>query len=70
MAHLAAGGVESLVHYPMPLTAQPAFAAWPAAPCPAAVEAAAEVLSLPLHPRLAEADVARVAALVNEAHAR
>jgi dTDP-4-amino-4,6-dideoxygalactose transaminase len=70
MAHLAAGGVEALVHYPVPLTAQAAFAAWPAAPCPAAAEAAGEVLSLPLHPRLPEADVARVAALVNEAHSR
>jgi len=69
MAHLAAAGVETLVHYPIPLPAQPAFAAWVAAACPAAVQAAAEVLSLPLHPRLLEADVARVAALVNEAHA-
>jgi len=69
MAHLASGGVEALVHYPLPLTAQPAFAAWPAAPCPSATAAAAEVLSLPLHPRLRDAEVARVAALVNEAYA-
>jgi dTDP-3-amino-3,4,6-trideoxy-alpha-D-glucose transaminase len=60
--HFRGSGIETLVHYPVPLTAQPAFAAYAPADCPAAARAARELLSLPLHPRLTEADVGRVAA--------
>ena len=60
--HLRAAGVETLIHYPLPLTAQRAFAPASPAECPVATQAAGELLSLPLHPRLGEADVARVAA--------
>lgn len=57
-AHLAASGVQTLVHYPMALTHQPAIAATEApGNCPEAVRAAAEVCSLPLHPALPLADV-------------
>jgi dTDP-3-amino-3,4,6-trideoxy-alpha-D-glucose transaminase len=61
-AHLRELGVETLIHYPVALPDQPAFAAM-AAPggCPEAARAAAELLSLPLTPRLTEADIARVA---------
>jgi dTDP-4-amino-4,6-dideoxygalactose transaminase len=60
-AHLREAGVETLIHYPIPLPRQEAFAAFSPAECPAAARAAGDVLSLPLHPRLEEADVARVA---------
>jgi dTDP-3-amino-3,4,6-trideoxy-alpha-D-glucose transaminase len=64
-AHLARAGIGTLVHYPVPLSAQPAFAAYEPEPCPVASSAAAELLSLPLHPRLADADAARVSRTVN-----
>ena len=59
--HLARAGVATLVHYPIPLSAQPAFAPWSPGACPVASEAAAQLLSLPLHPRLTEAQVMEVA---------
>jgi dTDP-3-amino-3,4,6-trideoxy-alpha-D-glucose transaminase len=64
-AHLARVGIGTLIHYPVPLSAQQAFAACEPMECPVAARAAAELLSLPLHPRLADADVARVARDVN-----
>ena len=60
-AHLAAAGVETLIHYPVPLDLQPAFAPYAPPPCREARRAADELLSLPLHPRLSAADVAHVA---------
>ena len=64
-AHLAQAGIETLMHYPVPLSAQPAFARFDPGPCPVASIAANEVLSLPLHPALSTEDVERVAAAVN-----
>jgi dTDP-4-amino-4,6-dideoxygalactose transaminase len=64
-AHLARLGVGTLIHYPVPLSAQQAFAAYKPANCPVATSAASEVLSLPLHPRITDADVARVASDVH-----
>ncbi len=60
-AHLAAQGVETLVHYPIPLPRQPAFAHVTPAPCPRADAACAEVLSLPFSPSLAPSAIERVA---------
>lgn len=60
-ARLASAGIETLIHYPYALTDQPAFAPLGPHACPVAGAAAREVLSLPLHPRLADADVIRVA---------
>ena len=59
-AHLAQAGIGTLIHYPVPLSAQQAFAAYGPTECPVASVAAAQLLSLPLHPRLADADVTRV----------
>jgi len=59
--HLRGAGVETLIHYPAPLTEQRAFASLAPADCPVAARAAREVLSLPLHPLLSDADVARIA---------
>jgi dTDP-4-amino-4,6-dideoxygalactose transaminase len=65
-AHLDERGIETLVHYPVPLSAQPAFERHGKRLCPAADRAATELLSLPLHPRLSTDQVARVADAVNE----
>ncbi len=48
---LAAAGVPTIVHYPVPLASQPAVAD-PGAHLPASDEAARTVLSLPMHPYL------------------
>ena len=61
---LASAGVETLIHYPVPLNAQPAFAHLSGPACPVAARAAAELLSLPLHPRLSDEEVRRAAAAV------
>jgi len=60
--HLRAAGIETLIHYPVPLPEQPAFAPLHPAACPVAARAARELLSLPLYPRLAPADLDRVCA--------
>jgi dTDP-3-amino-3,4,6-trideoxy-alpha-D-glucose transaminase len=65
MAYLAARGIGTLIHYPVPLSAQPAFASYAPAPCPVAAAAAGELVSLPLHPRLSAEDVTRVSRDVN-----
>jgi dTDP-4-amino-4,6-dideoxygalactose transaminase len=61
-AHLAANGIETLIHYPLPIPQQPALAASAPQECPIAARVCEEVLSLPLHPALGEADVDLVAA--------
>ena len=63
-AHLRASAIETLIHYPVPLPDQPAFAGIARGEYPVAARAAREILSLPLHPRLTDADVARVSAAV------
>ncbi len=60
-AHLRASGVETLIHYPLPIPRQPALASFQTAPCPAADRVCAEVLSLPLYPALPPSAVAQVA---------
>ena len=59
-AFLKQAGIGTLIHYPVALSAQEAFAAYKPMECPVASAAAGELLSLPLHPRLADADIARV----------
>ena len=55
-------GIETLIHYPVPVPEQPAFAAYKPASCPVARAAARELLSLPLHPRMPGGHVDQVAA--------
>jgi dTDP-4-amino-4,6-dideoxygalactose transaminase len=62
--HLLAQGVETLVHYPIPLPRQPAFASEDPARCPIAGRLCDQVLSLPLYPGLDPAAVEQVAAAV------
>jgi len=63
--HLAARGIETLIHYPIPIPSQPAFASAPAAECPIASQACREILSLPLHPAMHDDDVDAIADAVN-----
>jgi dTDP-4-amino-4,6-dideoxygalactose transaminase len=62
-------GVGTLVHYPIPLHLQGAFLPGAGAPepLPVAEAAAREVLSLPLHPGLSDAQAERVVAATREA---
>jgi dTDP-3-amino-3,4,6-trideoxy-alpha-D-glucose transaminase len=64
--HLRAAGVDTLIHYPVPIPRQPALASLDPAVCPVADRVAAEVFSLPLYPALPDAAVARVAAAFPE----
>jgi dTDP-4-amino-4,6-dideoxygalactose transaminase len=49
---LRSAGIETLVHYPVTITQQPAFRSTHPADCPEAVRAANELLSLPFYPAL------------------
>ncbi|MDQ6947401.1 MAG: DegT/DnrJ/EryC1/StrS family aminotransferase [Actinomycetota bacterium] len=55
-AELARRGVQSGIHYPVPLSRQAATTRW-AGPCPAAELASAEIISLPLDPLMAREEV-------------
>ena len=57
---LADAGIETLVHYPVPIPAQPAFAAFTGDACPVAARACNEVLSLPLYPSLPDTAITAV----------
>lgn len=59
-AHCRAHGVETLIHYPVPIPRQPALAATNPAMCPVADRVCAEVVSLPMYPALSADQVAMV----------
>jgi dTDP-4-amino-4,6-dideoxygalactose transaminase len=61
MTALAAAGIDCVVYYPRALHEQPAYARWARGPLPQSERAAAEVLSLPVHPWLSEGEIERVA---------
>ena len=61
-SHLMSRGIETFVHYPVPIPRQPAMAGVNAHDCPVAARVCDEVLSLPLHPGLTDNDVAEVVA--------
>jgi UDP-2-acetamido-2-deoxy-ribo-hexuluronate aminotransferase len=62
-ASLQAAGVPTAIHYPLPLNRQPAVAD-PQAVLPRGDLAAAEVISLPMHPYMSAATLTQVAAAV------
>jgi len=64
-AHLAGRGIETLIHYPVPITRQPALTSTDPADCPVATRACGEVLSLPLYPALHDDSVDEIAAAVH-----
>jgi dTDP-4-amino-4,6-dideoxygalactose transaminase len=63
-AHLRQAGIGTLVHYPWALSSLAAFSPYRREACEQAERAGAELLSLPLNPRLSDADVERVASAV------
>ena len=65
--HLRDRKIETLVHYPVPIPAQPAFAFANPAPCPITATVCSELVSLPLYPRLRDAEVVQVIEAVNTA---
>jgi dTDP-3-amino-3,4,6-trideoxy-alpha-D-glucose transaminase len=60
-AHLAARGVETLIHYPAPLHLQRLFRRRGQPALPAAERLADEILSLPLYPQLRDEELTAVA---------
>ena len=62
--YLMAKGIETLVHYPVPIPDQPALARHDPAQCPVATVACREVVSLPLFVSIQESEVAEVAAAI------
>ena len=71
-AALQAAGIETGIHYPVPLHRQPCYAGLglDEGAFPESERAAREVLTLPLHPHLVEAQVDRVAATLARELAR
>ena len=67
-AELLRRGIPTAVHYPRSLHRQPAYRHFPTAPdgLPVAEALARTVLSLPIHPDLADADQARIIAAIRE----
>jgi dTDP-4-amino-4,6-dideoxygalactose transaminase len=63
-ADLAVKGIETLIHYPLPITRQPALAGENPDDCPVAGRMCGEILSLPLHPALRDDEVDEIAAAV------
>jgi dTDP-4-amino-4,6-dideoxygalactose transaminase len=60
--HLRSAGIETLIHYPIPIPQQPALAAAHPADCPVTTRVCAEIFSLPLYPSLDDGAVRQVAA--------
>jgi perosamine synthetase len=66
-AYLREQGIESAVYYPTPIPAQPLYLGLGYdGEYPMAARLAAEVLSLPVHPGLSEADLDRIVTHVND----
>jgi len=63
---LADRGIDTLVHYPVPIPRQPAMREAGPAECSVAARVCDEILSLPLHHRLRDGEVDEVAAAVKE----
>ena len=64
---LRAAGIETLIHYPVPIPKQAALASERPADCPIANRVCGEILSLPLYPTLPADAIDRVAAALASA---
>lgn len=64
---LTSAGVETLIHYPVPVHRSGAYAGERSGPLPRSERLAAEVLSLPMGPQLTAQDVETVIAAVRDA---
>ena len=58
---MQAEGIGTLIHYPVPIHQQPAYARFADGPLPVTEEAARTVLSLPLYPEIPDDHVRRTA---------
>lgn len=66
-AFLAAHGIGTAIHYPVPIHLQPAYAgAKIPAPLPVTEQTAGEILSLPLYPQMTVGQVGEVAGKIGE----
>jgi dTDP-4-amino-4,6-dideoxygalactose transaminase len=63
-AALRADGIETLIHYPVPIPRQPALQAHSPAECPEADRVCAQVFSLPIYPGISAEDLRTVAGAV------
>ena len=54
-------GIETLIHYPIPIPRQPALQSASPAMCPVADRVCSQVVSLPMYPGLSDPAVAAVA---------
>ncbi len=72
LAALAARGIQAIVHYPVPIHRQKAYAdlGYAAGAFPHAETAAAAILSLPMFPEITQDQIAQVAAALRAALAR
>jgi len=64
-SHLRHQAVQTLIHYPIPIHQQPAYAAMNSLDLPMAEALATEVLSLPISPVMTAEDIARVVEACN-----
>ena len=66
-AHLAAHGVETLIHYPVPVHLQPTYIGRLSNPALLQTEKKCrEILSLPMHPYLERQDISIISTLITE----
>jgi dTDP-4-amino-4,6-dideoxygalactose transaminase len=67
-AHLAARGISSAIHYPVPIHLSPAYEHLGHGPgtCPVAERLADTICSLPMHPGIGEPEIERIASAVRE----
>jgi dTDP-4-amino-4,6-dideoxygalactose transaminase len=68
--HLAAIGIQTQIHYPIPCHRQAPYRRFADRPLPVAEQSASEVLSLPMFPHMSDDQVTRVCAAVHETLAR
>lgn len=66
-ARLREQGIETGIHYPIPVHQQPAYSRFRTEPLPIAEAAAGRILSLPLFPHIGEAQIEQVVRAVKEA---
>lgn len=59
-AHMSGRGVETLIHYPVPIPRQPALASTSPAMCAVADRVCAQVVSLPMYPGLSDVAIETV----------
>ena len=60
-AHMKEHGIETLIHYPIPIPRQPALKSASPAMCPVADRVCSQVVSLPMYPGLSDTAITAVA---------